>query len=235
MVGSQSRNSFFGHKLEARGLTRFLLRLFARKTRRMVVNSPGKIQLLYAFVITPRYWKLVFTLFGNVTLKRHLFKKHKIELPTVAMGRTQLLNLERPNVASACTRNLRDKNTKTWWTQTGHARAQSIARGQAHLLNLLNYCQAHWVIVLCTHACRVRAYAFSAAWSDNRTKTQSAVWTCKTVSRSKPEFLYKFCGFWILLVVLPHFDLYIPGCTRYSETSSHEEYYPRTNKSIPKN
>ena len=43
----------------------------------------------------------------------------------------------------------------------------------------------------------------------------------KTISRSKPEFLYK-----------PFYD-YIQGCTKYSETSSHEKYHLRTNKSRP--
>ena len=111
---------------------------------------------------------------------------------------------------------------------------QERCKGAGHLLNC---CRAHCVMVLFTYACRMRALVHLLLHDLKRDRKFEdlgvhAVWTCKITSKPKPSclILFKpFGSFWWFCTLL----ISTSKAAKDSQTSSHEENYPRTNKSKP--
>ena len=234
-VPSRSVTVFLGYKLETPGLTRFLCWLFCRKkavffqfSGQSSFNSPGST--LHGF-------QIVLAMSPSI----NIFSRNAISNSrTIAMGSAPH-PATKPGAPKYCfcmhkpSTRQSTKMHKTY-LKNGENRGDTQERykGAGHLLNC---CRAHWVMVLCTYACRMRALVHLLLYDLKRDRKFEdlgvhTVWTCKTASKPKPSCLIlfePFGSFWWFCTLL----ISISNAAEGNQISSHKGNYPRTDKSRP--
>ena len=147
--------------------------------------------------------------------KPHTHKSHRSQKPQSQAGKQKELKTKNKKIA------LLKKNVKADRTR----KSAEHCKGAGAPVILLNCCRAHWVMVLCTHACRMLAACMPHAclcicccmiWKETENSKISACMQCELLKLLQNQNLL-IRSYWNLLDpfgALTSFDLYIQGCWR---------------------